>query len=113
MERKIYDMHIHLRPGDGEPADLIKRFEMAGIYGGAVFSEAPSPMKMEESETGEDAGDYRVEWAQKWLKIDNDIYDNLGLSAESKNRIFGGNMLRFFGISGAEYRYRTVSSDGR
>ena len=58
------------------------------------------------------AGDYRVEWAKKWMKIDNEIYDGLGIQAEPRQRIFGGNMLRFFGLSGEEYRYRPVNMDG-
>ena len=58
------------------------------------------------------AGDYRVEWVQKWAKTDNEIYDSLAISEESRNRIFSGNMLRFFGISGEEYRNRPVKPDG-
>ena len=58
------------------------------------------------------AEDYRVEWAKKWIKIDNGIYDDLGLGAESRGRIFSGNMLRFFGISGEEYNYHPANPDG-
>ena len=63
---------------------------------------------------GSDCGaeDYRIEWARKWLQIDNGIYDDLGLGAESRERIFGANMLRFFGVSGEAYRYRAVNMDG-
>ena len=59
-----------------------------------------------------DAGNYRVEWAQKWLKIDNEIFDDLGLEPQQKERIFSGNTLRFFGISGEGYRYRPTTYDG-
>ena len=58
------------------------------------------------------AADYRVEWAKKWLKIDNEIYDELGLGEEARGRIFGGNMLRFFNISKEEYHYRSLNIDG-
>ena len=63
---------------------------------------------------GTDCGaeDYRVEWAQKWIQTDNGIYDDLGIGAEPRSRIFGGNMLRFFGVSGEEYRYRANNIDG-
>jgi predicted TIM-barrel fold metal-dependent hydrolase len=56
--------------------------------------------------------DYRVEWAQKWLAADAGIFDDLGVGAEVRDRIFSGNMLRFFGISGDTYRYRAANSDG-
>ncbi|MDR0497184.1 MAG: amidohydrolase [Treponema sp.] len=59
-----------------------------------------------------DAGDYRIEWAEKWIGMDNAIYDDLDLDAESREKIFGVNMLRFFGISGEKYRYRPANMDG-
>jgi predicted TIM-barrel fold metal-dependent hydrolase len=58
------------------------------------------------------AGDYRIEWAQKWIQTDNAVYDELGLDSERRQRIFAGNTLRFFGISGESYRYRPAKSDG-
>jgi len=58
------------------------------------------------------AGEYRIEWAQKWINADNEICDSLEISAESRDRIFGGNMLRFFGISGEKYHNRPVKPDG-
>ena len=58
------------------------------------------------------AVDYRVEWANKWIKTDNEIYDDLGLSKECRERIFGGNMLRFFGLSNEKYSYQSVKPDG-
>ena len=58
------------------------------------------------------AGEYRVEWFRKWADADNEIYDSLGIKTESRDRIYGGNMLRFFGISGEKYHYRALTSDG-
>jgi predicted TIM-barrel fold metal-dependent hydrolase len=59
-----------------------------------------------------DAGNYSVEWAQKWIKMDNDIFDDLGLDSAQKNKIFAENMLRFFGISGEKHRYKPQNYDG-
>jgi predicted TIM-barrel fold metal-dependent hydrolase len=58
------------------------------------------------------ATDYRIEWAEKWMKIDNEIYDDLKIEEASKNRIYSQNMLRFFGKSGEKYRYKAATIDG-
>jgi predicted TIM-barrel fold metal-dependent hydrolase len=59
------------------------------------------------------ADDYSVEWAHQWINTDNGIYDELGISAEVRDRIYSGNMLKFFGISGEKHRYMAVNYDGR
>jgi predicted TIM-barrel fold metal-dependent hydrolase len=59
-----------------------------------------------------DAGNYSVEWAQKWIKTDNDLFNELGLDAPQKERVFAGNMLRFFGISGEKHRCKPNTYDG-
>ena len=38
---KIYDMHIHSRPGDAAPDALLEKMETAGVYGGVLLSAAP------------------------------------------------------------------------
>ncbi|MCL2070068.1 MAG: amidohydrolase family protein [Treponema sp.] len=58
-----------------------------------------------------DAANYSVEWAQKWMKLDNEIYDELGIGKETREKIYALNMLRFFGISGEKHRYMPKTYD--
>lgn len=39
--------------------------------------------------------DYNVEWAQKWINIDNDIYNKLGISNDIIDKVYSKNLLRF------------------
>ena len=47
--------------------------------------------------TDSDAADYSVSWAKKWLDIDNNILNTLGVSCEFKNKLYYDNLLRFLG----------------
>lgn len=52
-----------------------------------------------------DANDYNSDWTKKWLETDNAVYDKLGISAETRLKIFGENLLDFINMSdeGREY----------
>jgi predicted TIM-barrel fold metal-dependent hydrolase len=41
------------------------------------------------------AEDYHPEWAEKWLRIDNGIMDELGVSDAVREKIYEGNLMRF------------------
>jgi predicted TIM-barrel fold metal-dependent hydrolase len=58
------------------------------------------------------ANAYRGEWARDWIDRDNTIYDELGLSAEMRDNIYSGNLLRFLGLSEAQIEHRRPSPDG-
>ena len=45
------------------------------------------------------AESYRGEWTKKWLKIDNEIMDDLGVSRACRENIYYNNLLRFLGIT--------------
>ena len=43
------------------------------------------------------ADDYKSDWARKWLKIDGEILDELGVSKSYKEKLYFGNLMRFIG----------------
>ncbi len=45
------------------------------------------------------AEDYHSDWASNWMRIDDAIYDELGLSEDAREHIYGLNLLRFLGVS--------------
>ena len=63
--------------------------------------------------TDSNISDYRVEWSRKWQDIDNGLYEELGVDAETRRRIYSDNILRFFGASAEERKLATLSIDGR
>ena len=40
---------------------------------------------------------YRSDWAKKWLEIDTDLFDKLGIPPKMRQKIFADNFLRFIG----------------
>jgi len=58
------------------------------------------------------ANAYHAEWAAQWIERDRGIYGELGLSGEVQANVFGGNLLRFVGVSGGEVSHRKLSPDG-
>ncbi|MCL2461042.1 MAG: amidohydrolase [Defluviitaleaceae bacterium] len=57
--------------------------------------------------------DYNSEWSKKWQGIDNGIYADLGLDEETRKCVYHDNFLRFFGVSGEEYKKAALTCDGR
>lgn len=43
------------------------------------------------------AAPYKTEWTEKWLKIDGDIMDELGVSRENRELLYEKNLMRFLG----------------
>ena len=43
--------------------------------------------------------DYNSEWTKKWLKIDNELFDKLGIPEKLRKKIFCDNFMRFIGKS--------------
>lgn len=58
------------------------------------------------------AENYNYEWANKWLKIDNAIMDELGTPEEIRDLIFNKNMQRFFGLTDEAYSHEIMNPDG-
>jgi predicted TIM-barrel fold metal-dependent hydrolase len=54
------------------------------------------------------ADDYNVAWAREWITRDNAIYDDLGLSCETREHIYADNLRRFLGLSDGAIRHRTL-----
>ena len=57
------------------------------------------------------AHDYNSDWAARWMRIDDAIYDELGLSEDVRAHIYGQNLLRFLGVSGEEVRLQPKTPD--
>ena len=57
--------------------------------------------------------DYNPEWANKWQDIDNGLYRELGVDDETRQYIYEGNFLRFFGVTKETYKKAALTSDGR
>lgn len=57
------------------------------------------------------ADSYNPEWAREWLKMDESIYDELGLDEETRGLIYEKNLLRIHGISGEQYKQKPKKAD--
>ena len=49
--------------------------------------------------TDSSAHTYSHEWPSKWLKLDGEIMDDLGISEENRQKLYADNLLRFLGKS--------------
>jgi predicted TIM-barrel fold metal-dependent hydrolase len=47
-----------------------------------------------------EAPGYNAAWAQEWLRRDEEILTSLGLRQDVLDKVRGGNLLRFLGVSG-------------
>jgi len=47
------------------------------------------------------AHDHNTAWSKKWLEIDRKIMDDLGVSRAYREKLYGGNLLRFLGKTDA------------
>jgi predicted TIM-barrel fold metal-dependent hydrolase len=56
--------------------------------------------------------DYRAEWSRKWQDLDNGIYDELGICAETRQCIYRDNFMRFYGITSDTVTNAKLTSDG-
>jgi predicted TIM-barrel fold metal-dependent hydrolase len=54
------------------------------------------------------ANDYSVAWAKEWIERDNAIYNEIGVSAETRELIYAENLRRFLGRSDTEFQHRTL-----
>ena len=55
---------------------------------------------------------YADVWANKWLKIDNAIYNDLGINKAHVDKVFSGNLLRFVGACDQRISHRTITTTG-
>lgn len=55
---------------------------------------------------------YNYAWTEKWLKIDNEIMDELGTSQETRELIFHKNAERFFGLNEDVHKHAVMKPDG-
>ncbi len=49
------------------------------------------------------SNDYNPEWVSGWLKMDGEIFDELGLTAEQREKIYSGNLERFLSGGSIEH----------
>jgi len=61
--------------------------------------------------TDASANTYRGEWTSNWLKIDKNLMDELGVSAENRSLMYEENLMRFLGISAAEHKSNAPQTD--
>lgn len=50
------------------------------------------------------SGDYDADWVSGWLKLDNEIMDELGVTEEQRKKIYEGNFMRF--LSGQDVKHK-------
>ena len=50
-------------------------------------------------------------WPQKWIKVDNGIYDELNISDKTRNKIYHDNLLRFLGITKTKIQHKLPDID--
>ncbi len=81
---KIYDMHIHLRIGDGSPEEQLALMDKAGVFGACVFSVRPKQIK---EETGLDFEE-RLDGVLKWTENHRDrLFPVLWVHPDEENII--------------------------
>ena len=61
--------------------------------------------------TDSNAHEYSVDWAKKWLKIDGDILNKLGVSKENQEKLYYHNLLRFLGKTVEKIEIKTPTTD--
>ena len=54
---------------------------------------------------------YRTEWPEKWLSLDGEIMDLLGVSRKNREKLYGENLLRFLGKSSDTVAHRQPTPD--
>ena len=55
--------------------------------------------------------DYNYTWTQKWLDIDNAIYEKLGVTEAIKEKIYSKNIMRFLGLSEKDFTHLSPVPD--
>ena len=46
-----------------------------------------------------EASDYNVGWSREWIARDDEIYEQIGVGRDIRNKIYRDNLLRFLGVS--------------
>lgn len=99
------EMFLDLTPGTPEPyrRDLLTKLHTVGydIKHNLLFG------------TDGRADDYASEWASRWIGIDDAIYDDLKLDDDTRECIYGVNLMRFLGITDDNVAHRPQTPDGR
>lgn len=89
------EMFFDLTPGTPEiyREDLIKKIFNCGydVPNNILFG------------TDNNASDYKYEWTEKWLKVDGQIYDKLGVDELLLTKIYSDNLLRFLGLKEKDF----------
>lgn len=81
---KIFDMHIHSRPGEPSPEKLIGEMRAVGVYGGCVFSNHP----IEGTEPGGSDFETRLREVLAWTKgYEDRLFPVLWIHPNEKNII--------------------------
>lgn len=55
---------------------------------------------------------YNREFAKEWIARDNEIYDELNLSDDTRSAIYGDNLMRFLGLPHKSFTRKIVMVDG-
>jgi hypothetical protein len=48
---------------------------------------------------------YSSDWAENWIKIDNQYYDEFGVGQRIRELIYGENYLRFLGVISKDFTH--------
>jgi predicted TIM-barrel fold metal-dependent hydrolase len=56
--------------------------------------------------------DYAGQWAKQWSDLDRSIYADLGVDSAVMDKVFGGNLRRFVGISNETVIHRSLTPTG-
>jgi len=51
------------------------------------------------------AHNYDLNWTKEWMKLDDQIYDSLGVTEDIKEKIYGDNLMRFLGLKEKDFTH--------
>ncbi len=102
---KNVDMFFDITPGTPEiyRRDLLTKLLTIGYY-------VPDNIMFG---TDCNAYPYNYEWTARWMKIDNEIYDSLGVGPKLREKIYGKNLMRFLGILKEEKKEYKLDCDSQ
>ncbi len=96
LTRKSSEMFFDITPGTPElyRKDLLHKLFKIGydVENNIMFG------------TDSIVNDYNPEWVKKWLKLDNEIFDELKITDEVKEKIYEKNFMRFLNNEDLEHK---------
>ena len=59
------------------------------------------------------AGEYDPNWAANWIKLDNEIMDELGVSLEVRKKLYEDNLMRFLAGGDIDHSLPQMNTDNK